>query len=382
MSSIERGTSRIWITIETLEARQLLSTAMPNIGYGVPPSPPPPPPAITEIGSGERTATTRGNATLRWQSFQYSITLKDIAAGRATSTNQIGTFWFAWLPDKDFLDTAPISVNSPSGWTDTVTNSGSSDGFGIQWVAASNALAAHKSLTGFSFTSTDTPAQVFGNSNFFSSSPVLSATVYAGAPLSDAGFEFTATGSISNPRGALIPELAGVTPVNATTVPANGDVNPYGVAFVPKGFAGGGTIAGGDVLVSNFNNSNNLQGTGTTIVWVTPAGNTSLLFQGTTGEGFTTALGVLRAGFVIVGNVPSTDGTAATVGQGSLIVLDRSGNKVAEFTDPTLLDGPWDLAVVDNGANAKVFVSNVLTGTVTRLDLKLSTKSDSATIAA
>src|SRR6202521_3501092 len=58
--------------------------------------------------------------------------------------------------------------------------------------------------------------------------------------------------------------------INSSTIPANGDVNPYGVAFVPNGFAPGGTITAGDVLVSNFNNGNNLQGTGTTIIQLHP----------------------------------------------------------------------------------------------------------------
>ena len=58
----------------------------------------------------------------------------------------------------------------------------------------------------------------------------------------------------------------------SSTVPENGDVNPYGVAIVPAGFPSGGTIAPGDVLVSNFNNSDNLQGTGTTIIKFTPNG--------------------------------------------------------------------------------------------------------------
>jgi len=49
----------------------------------------------------------------------------------------------------------------------------------------------------------------------------------------------------------------------ASTVPPNGDVNPYGVAVVPMSM---GSLVQGDVLVSNFNNSQNLQGTGTTIV--------------------------------------------------------------------------------------------------------------------
>jgi len=62
-----------------------------------------------------------------------------------------------------------------------------------------------------------------------------------------------------------------------STVPANGDVNPYGVAFVPNNFyTGSGPLKHGDILVSNFNNSANLQGTGTTIVRI-PAGGWGLL---------------------------------------------------------------------------------------------------------
>lgn len=65
-----------------------------------------------------------------------------------------------------------------------------------------------------------------------------------------------------------------------STVPHNGDQNPYGVAFVPEGFPGGGPLETGDILVSNFNNSQNQQGTGTTIVKITPAGNVSVFFHG------------------------------------------------------------------------------------------------------
>src|SRR5262249_23681441 len=55
--------------------------------------------------------------------------------------------------------------------------------------------------------------------------------------------------------------------IYSSTVPKNGDVNPYGVAFVPPGFpTNGSKINPGDILVSNFNNSNNQQGTGTTII--------------------------------------------------------------------------------------------------------------------
>ena len=97
--------------------------------------------------------------------------------------------------------------------------------------------------------------------------------------------------------------------VVTSTVPENGDVNPYGVAIVPPGLPSGGTIAPGDVLVSNFNNSDGLQGTGTTIIKytpndsvVSPAGQAVEFFKGSV-PGLTTALGVLKRGFVVVGSV-------------------------------------------------------------------------------
>jgi hypothetical protein len=165
-----------------------------------------------------------------------------------------------------------------------------------------------------------------------------------------------------------------------STVPANGDVNPYGVAFVPSGFPTptGGKLKAGDLLVSNFNNSSNLQGTGSTIVDIS-SGSQSVFFQDTTKSGLTTALGVLKNGFVIVGNLPTTynaDGSVASIGQGSLRILDPTGKVVRTLSDPKLLDGPWDLTVNDQGSTAQVFVSNVLNGVVTRIDLSIPTGGD------
>ena len=154
-----------------------------------------------------------------------------------------------------------------------------------------------------------------------------------------------------------------------TTIPSNGDLNPYGVAFVPAGFPAGGTIAAGDVLVSNFNNSSGLEGTGTTIVSYTPGGQQSL-FATSSLIGLTTALGVFSRGFVIVGNLPVSypGGNFTPPGQGSLQIFDHSGNLVTTLNDATLLDSPWDLTVNDRGGTAQVFVSNVISGNVTRLD--------------
>lgn len=157
-----------------------------------------------------------------------------------------------------------------------------------------------------------------------------------------------------------------------STVPANGDVNPYGVAFVPRDFpSGSGPLHHGDVLVSNFNNSMNLQGTGTTIVQVPKSGSATLFFQGSAGIGLSTALGTLRYGFVVVGNAPSVDGTAATAGPGSLLVINNQGKLIQTITS-AWIQSPWDMALVDRGDRAIAFVTNALTGTVSRLDFSVS----------
>jgi hypothetical protein len=155
----------------------------------------------------------------------------------------------------------------------------------------------------------------------------------------------------------------------ASTVPSNGDVNPYGVAVVP---ASTGNLVQGHILVSNFNNSSNLQGTGTTIVDIAPNGQASLFawidaatLPGSCpgGVGLTTALAVLRAGWVVVGSLPTTDGTSATAQAGCLIVLNSTGTVVETFVSD-LINGPWDMAALDMGTTADLFVTNVLNGTV------------------
>ena len=169
----------------------------------------------------------------------------------------------------------------------------------------------------------------------------------------------------------IIPNLPASPTFAPTTVPPNGDLNPYGVAVVPRDFARGGSLEPDDIIVSNFNDSANVQGTGTTVVRITPDAQTSVFFQGQPGLGLTTALGVVKRGFVFVGSVPTTDGTCNTIGQTALLVLDRNGKPVATLTDAKLLNGPWDLTIHDQGERAQVFVSDVLSGTVTRIDLRI-----------
>jgi len=164
--------------------------------------------------------------------------------------------------------------------------------------------------------------------------------------------------------------------VVSSTIPSNGDINPYGVFQIPRTV---GQLKRGNILVSNFNASSNLQGTGTTLVQISPTGSFSLFAQidPTTlpgpcpgGVGLTTALVVLRSGWVIVGSLPTTDGMADTAQAGCLIVLNSSGKVVETITDAQI-NGPWDMNVFDgtgeqgnHESEADLFVTNVLNGTV------------------
>jgi hypothetical protein len=150
----------------------------------------------------------------------------------------------------------------------------------------------------------------------------------------------------------------------ASTVPPRGDINPYGVAVVPTTV---GNLTAGHVLISNFNNSKNLQGTGTTIMEISPSGKASV-FANLAGQtkdhvGLTTALSVFRDGYVVVGSLPTTNGMAKTATAGALYVLNSHGHLV-ETIKGADVNGPWDMTSYDGGGFGVLFVTNVLNGTV------------------
>jgi hypothetical protein len=188
--------------------------------------------------------------------------------------------------------------------------------------------------------------------------------------------------------GAFLAQLHTLTTI-ASTVPSNGDVNPYGIVVIPHS---AGRLHAGDILVSNFNDKANLQGTGSTIVEITPAGKLRVFAQITKamlpgscpgGIGLSTALAILPRGWVAVGSAPSANGQAATARAGCVIFLNDLG-QVRETLTGRAIDGPWDATVVSHGDLADLFVTNafngtaagqgkiVRKGTVTRITLHMS----------
>jgi hypothetical protein len=219
------------------------------------------------------------------------------------------------------------------------------------------------------------------------------------------------------------PDAAASTPpqvlLPVSTSPSNGDLNPYGLAFVPfsipvNGTQGLTTICNpGDLLISNFNNgqntqgTGNLQGTGTSIIRIESTGKTSTFFQSTAtltqqpglpGVGLTNALVALKNGMVIVGSLPTTDGTFATVGAGSLLFIRRDGQLSTDITfsvggvtqtqttrgyvtssffKQDVINGPWSMAVNDQGNSVQLFLSNVLSGKIIRFHITFDSDGNS-----
>jgi hypothetical protein len=190
-----------------------------------------------------------------------------------------------------------------------------------------------------------------------------------GSASSNAGTAKSAAATTSPAATTSTPFLAGLKSIStvASTVPANGDINPYGIVRLSTST---GKLHAGDLLISNFNDKANDQGTGTTIVEISPGGKLSLFSKINPqalpgplpgGVGLTTALSVLPGGYVVVGSLPTTNGKSATAKYGGLIVLNSQGKPVSTITGPNL-QGPWDMTSSTQGDITNLFVSNALNG--------------------
>ncbi|HEY5331948.1 MAG TPA: hypothetical protein VIJ21_00260, partial [Solirubrobacterales bacterium] len=197
------------------------------------------------------------------------------------------------------------------------------------------------------------------------SEPSAAAETEASSPTTSAAASESTSGSE--------PFLSKFTSVSkiASTVPSNGDINPYGIVSVPTSV---GKLKEGRLLISNFNAKEGAkesgQGTGTTIVQVSAAGKVSLFATVDAeelpgpcpgGVGLTTALDVLPGGYVVVGSLPTTNGKTATAKYGCLIVLDSEGKPVETIASKNI-QGPWDSTAVSEGSKTSLFVSNALNG--------------------
>ena len=198
----------------------------------------------------------------------------------------------------------------------------------------------------------------------------IAALAVAGCGSSSSNSSSTTTTTASSSSAAFLAPLRTAKTV-ASTVPANGDINPYGIVSVPTSV---GKLKAGQMLISNFNAKEGAkqsgQGTGTTIVQVSSAGKVTpfATLDAKTlpgpcpgGVGLTTALNILPGGYVVVGSLPTTNGKTATAKYGCLIVLDSEGKAVETIAGKNI-QGPWDSTAQSEGSKTTLFVSNALNG--------------------
>jgi len=130
--------------------------------------------------------------------FNYTLTLNNSAG----STANIETFWFSWVPGEDFMAVSPTNVGTPAGWTDSITHGAPGDGYAIQFVTTTAALAPGGSLT-FTFTSSSSPAIMAGDSPFYAGIPIGTSFVYSGGPFVGASDQFVVT-TVPEPSSIML----------------------------------------------------------------------------------------------------------------------------------------------------------------------------------
>ena len=155
-------------------------------------------PSFADGISATATYTSAADATPGL--YDYSLTLNN------TGTTTIGTLWFAWVPGGDFLSPSPTNVTAPAGWTDGLFNNATNTGTSVRWVTTTSLLQPGQSLSGFNFTSAETPAQLLGNvlSGTGAGSPILTTFVYIGAPLRDPGAAFVPVAQTPEPESLAL----------------------------------------------------------------------------------------------------------------------------------------------------------------------------------
>jgi hypothetical protein len=196
---------------------------------------------LSESASAQLTLVSTGTGNGA-PAYHYAMTVTD------TGTTNVGTFWFAWIPGGDFLPSTPSAVSDPSGWSDTLTGSGdSSDGIAIEWVATANAITPGHSLSGFDFTSADSPSVLAGDAPTAApGTPVLTSFVYGGGPFSDAGFKFLVTQAATTSAS---------TTTLASSAPSVDAGAPVTLSATVSGSGGSGSAPTGTVSFSSGGNA-------------------------------------------------------------------------------------------------------------------------------
>jgi len=169
--------------------------------------------ATADIGAN----VTYTSAQLNPSTYQYNFTLTN------TGTTNIATFWVAWTPVGynnlpyiyDLLQGIPSVSSSPNNWVGNPIADSPFGNYSVEWYGFGTSLAPGASLSNFTFTVSDTPAQMAGPSIIGiprSTSWVYVGSNQSGGNPSDLGTLISASEvAVPEPAlaGGLIPLLSG-----------------------------------------------------------------------------------------------------------------------------------------------------------------------------
>ncbi len=141
--------------------------------------------------------------------YNYTITLTNESA----STQPIGMFWFAWVPDYygyDLLTSYPTVTQMPNGWYAYIVNGSYyyPDGYSIDFYNYSGSALMPGSSVTFGFNSADSPDTLGQNSQYYPV-PTMTSYVYNSYPPSDSGAQFVVTPAVTPPPPPVAPALSG-----------------------------------------------------------------------------------------------------------------------------------------------------------------------------
>jgi hypothetical protein len=256
--------------------------------------------------------------------YNYAMTLTN------TGTTNLGTYWFAWIPGEDFLPSLPSTVSDPAGWSHAITGSNSSgDGSAIRWEASTVALTPGQSLSGFDFSTADSPTALEGDSPTHPSMPALTSFTYIAAPFADAGFQFVATAGTTT-----------VTPTASTTTLVS---------------SASTVTAGSSVTFTTTVASSTGSG-------ATPTGTVKFL-----DDGSSIGTGTVQAGVATLTTTTLPTGSLSITAEygGDSAYASSTSSPIIEVVNPAVADVSTTIALTSSTASATFGTSVAFTATVT-----------------
>ena len=160
-----------------------------------------------------------------------------------------------------------------------------------------------------------------------------------------------------SPDASVLKQLKKQAVIGSAVDPANGAANPYGLTVAPTT---SGAFKKGDLVVCNFNDKSNVQGTGESIVALHPAPNSS--------PTHVSSIKALKGCDALALGSDDTIWAAAMVANDNP-VIDTSGGLIQNIKGKPF-DQPWGQIFANPKGGAPAFyATNAGTGSVVRINL-------------